>query len=91
MPYDPARHRRHSIRLRGYDYAQAGAYFVTICTQDRGCLFGEIVDVEVRPNDIGAIVREEWFRSADIRQEIELLPDEFVVMPNHIHGIVWTC
>ncbi|MCR4438784.1 MAG: transposase [bacterium] len=82
-------HHRRSIRLPGYDYAQAGAYFVTMCTHDRACLFGRVVDGEMRLNALGEIVREEWLRSAQIRREIRLDPDEFVVMPNHIHGIVW--
>jgi REP element-mobilizing transposase RayT len=89
MTYDPLRHRRRSIRLKGYDYTQPGAYFVTVCTQDRACLLGEVVDDQMRLNDIGRIVLEEWFRSSKIRKEIELCSDEFVVMPNHIHGIVW--
>jgi len=89
MPYDPEKHHRRSIRLPGYDYAQPGAYFVTICTKDRLCLFGEVVDGEMRLNNIGRVVKEGWFRSADIRQEVQLFPDEFVVMPNHVHGIIW--
>jgi len=87
--YDPSRHRRRSIRLRGYDYTQPGAYFVTICTHNREPLFGKVVAGEMVLNAWGRIVREEWFRSAEIRAEIELFPDEFVVMPNHIHGIIW--
>ena len=86
MTYDPATHNRRSIRLREYDYAQAGAYFVTICTQHRECLFGEIVDGRARLNAPGEVVAAEWSRSARIRREIEL--DSFVVMPNHVHGIV---
>ena len=82
------RHRR-SIRLRGYNYARPGAYFVTICTHARAPLFGHVVDGEMVLNEYGEIVREEWMRSAEIRAEIELFPEEFVVMPNHIHGIVW--
>lgn len=78
-------HRR-SIRLKGYDYSQAGAYFVTLCTHNRECLFGKIVDGEMRLNELGHIVCEEWLRSAEIRPEIML--DAFVVMPNHLHGIV---
>ncbi len=62
---------------------------VTICTHARAPLFGRVVDGEMVLNAYGTIVREEWFRSAEIRAEIELFPDEFVVMPNHIHGIVW--
>ena len=89
MTYDPNKHHRRSIRLKGYDYTQPGAYFITICTQNRECLFGDVVDGEMRLDACGVIVREEWFRSAEIRREIALWPDEFVVMPNHIHGIVW--
>lgn len=87
MPYNPNQHHRRSIRLPGYDYAQAGAYFVTICTNQRECLFGEVVDGEMRLNEYGRVVEDEWFASACIRCEIEL--DAFIVMPNHIHGIVW--
>ncbi len=86
MRYDPAVHHRRSLRLKGYNYADAGAYFVTICTRDKECLFGEVVDGEMRLNRHGLIVREEWIRSAQIRTEVEL--DEYVVMPNHMHAIV---
>nr|VFJ44204.1 MAG: hypothetical protein BECKFW1821A_GA0114235_100619 [Candidatus Kentron sp. FW]VFJ58227.1 MAG: hypothetical protein BECKFW1821B_GA0114236_104011 [Candidatus Kentron sp. FW] len=86
MIYNPDIHHRRSIRLRGYDYSQAGAYFVTICTQNQECLFGKIADGEMRLNDAGKIVAEEWTRSEVIRDEIEL--DEWVVMPNHFHGIL---
>ncbi len=89
MKYNPDYHHRRSIRLKGYDYRQAGAYFVTICTQDRECLFGEIVDGEMRLNELGQIVREEWFITAALRPYVRLAEDEFVVMPNHIHGIIW--
>jgi len=79
-------HHRRSIRLKGYDYFRAGGYFVTICARDRECLFGEIMNGEMRPNEFGRIVRDEWVRSAEIRAEIEL--GEYVVMPNHFHGMV---
>jgi REP element-mobilizing transposase RayT len=72
--------------LRGYDYSQAGAYFVTICTQNRACLFGEIRNGEMQLNDAGKFVVDEWVKMADTRNEIEL--DAWVVMPNHFHGIV---
>ncbi|MCS7283483.1 MAG: transposase [Anaerolineae bacterium] len=88
-PYDPQRHHRRSIRLRGYDYTQPGAYFVTICTHGREPLFGTVVDGEMRVNEWGAIVREEWFRTAQLRPYVMLYEDEFVVMPNHVHGIIW--
>ena len=86
MKYDPNKHHRRSIRLKGYDYAQAGAYFVTVCTHDRACLFGEVVDGEMRLNDAGNIIRDEWIRTGDMRSNVEL--DAFVVMPNHFHAIV---
>lgn len=79
------RHRR-SIRLKTYDYTQAGAYFVTVCTQDRACLFGDVVDGEMRLHVAGQIVHDEWTRSANMRPRITL--DTFAVMPNHIHGII---
>jgi len=81
-------HHRRSLRLRGYDYAQPGAYFVTICTHDRACLFGAVVDGEMRLNEMGEIVREEWFRTAYMRPYVQLNDHEFVIMPNHIHGII---
>ncbi len=85
MPYNPEIHHRRSIRLQGYDYSQARAYFLTICTHGRECLFGEIRDEKMYLNDIGRIVAHEWLKSPVIRAEIEL--DEWVVMPNHMHGI----
>ncbi|MGD2158116.1 MAG: hypothetical protein PVG14_06515 [Anaerolineales bacterium] len=89
MPFDPQKHRRRSIRLKGYDYSQAGAYFVTICTYQRECLLGDIVDGEMVLNELGEIIRQEWFKSGRIRTNVELHDDEFVVMPNHVHGIIW--
>jgi REP element-mobilizing transposase RayT len=77
---------RPSIRLRGYDYSQAGAYFLTICTQDRACLFGEVVEGGVALNAFGRIVAEEWSRTGVLRQDVQV--DEFIVMPNHVHGIL---
>ena len=78
-------HPRRSLRLRHYDYAQAGAYFVTVCTHERRCLFGDIVDGAMRLSDVGRIIADEWHKSARIRAEIEL--DTWVIMPNHFHGI----
>lgn len=60
MKYNPAIHHRRSIRLKGYDYTRAGAYFITICAQDRVCLFGEIVDGVMRLNEAGRIVDDTW-------------------------------
>ena len=86
MKYDPARHHRRSIRLRGYDYTQAGAYFITICTQGREYLFGEVADDEMHLNEYGRIVRDVWFDLPNHVSNVVL--DAFVVMPNHVHGIV---
>jgi len=86
MPYDPNRHHRRSIRLKGYDYSQAGAYFITICTQDRACLFGKVVNGEMRLNDAGRMVLAEWNMLPERFPHVVL--DAFVVMPNHVHGIV---
>ena len=89
MRYSPERHHRRSIRLRGYDYTQTGGYFITIVAHERALLFGEIVNGAMRLNEYGQIVRDEWFRTAVVRPYVMLYPDEFVVMPNHIHGIIW--
>jgi putative transposase len=86
MPYDPQKHHRRSIRLRGYDYTTPGAYFITLCTYQRQHLFGAVVDGTMQLNSYGKIVAEEWLCSATIRQEIAL--DGWIVMPNHFHGIV---
>jgi putative transposase len=89
MNLEPEEHHRRSIRLKGYDYSVAGGYYATVVAFRRECLFGEIVNREMRLNALGRIVREEWFRSAEIRKEIRIEEDEFIVMPNHIHGIIW--
>lgn len=86
MPYSPDKHHRRSIRLKGYDYSSAGAYFITLCTFQRQCLFGRITDGTMQLNESGQIVAEEWRQSSIIRQEIEF--DQWVIMPNHLHGIV---
>ncbi|MEJ5348028.1 MAG: transposase [Desulfosoma sp.] len=87
MKYDPQKHHRRSIRLKGYDYTQPGAYFVTICTQDRTCLFGEVVNGQMQLNEAGRRVVTEWETLPERFPCIQL--DAFVVMPNHVHGIVW--
>jgi putative transposase len=87
MPKVTMQKHRQSIRLRTYDYASSGAYFVTICAAQKMHLFGEIVDAQMQLNEFGQIVHEEWQASAIIRKEIAL--DAFVIMPNHLHGILW--
>ena len=86
MSYNPAKHHRRSIRLKGYDYSEAGIYFLTICTHQRECLFGEIIDGEMKLIEFGKIVLECWQAIPKHFSRIEL--DEFIVMPNHIHGIL---
>jgi REP element-mobilizing transposase RayT len=86
MTYQPDIHHRHSIRLKDYDYSQAGAYFVTLCAWQRECLFGDIVDGEMRLNALGQAVLDEWNRTPEIRVQVSL--DVSVVMPNHFHGII---
>ena len=79
-------HHRKSIRLKEYDYTSSAEYFITICTYQRECLFVEIKKDEMVLNYFGLIVLEEWLRTAEIRGDVEL--DSYVVMPNHIHGII---
>lgn len=79
-------YNRRSSRLKGYDYAAAGAYFVTLVTQDRLCLFGDIVDGDMQLNVAGSMVFQEWNDIGTRSSSIEI--DSFVVMPNHIHGII---
>jgi len=86
MKYNPEKHHRKSNRLKRYDYSQAGAYFVTICAHLRESFFGQIENGEMILNEYGTIVEKEWWRSSEIRKEIEF--DAFQIMPNHLHGIV---
>jgi len=86
MKYDPDKHHRRSIRMNGYDYRQAGAYFVTICVQDRVCLFGDIVGNEMRLNDVGRLVQSTWDDLPHRFTAVDL--DMTIVMPNHFHGII---
>ncbi len=87
MPgYDPDRHHRRSIRLKGYDYSQSGAYFVTICAHDGKLLFGQVVDGDMVLSDWGKIVVEYWQGIPEHFPNVEV--DAFVAMPNHVHGII---
>jgi REP element-mobilizing transposase RayT len=86
MKFDSKIHHRHSIRLKGYDYSQSGAYFVTLVTWQRECLFGEIVDGEMVLHRYGQIVRDAWFDLRNHYRHLDL--GAFVVMPNHAHGII---
>ncbi|MEI6090420.1 MAG: transposase [bacterium] len=84
--YNPDKQHRRSIRLQDYDYSQEGLYFVTICCYGKECLFGEIVKGNMVLNEAGKMANNEWNRTAEIRKNVSL--GEFVVMPNHIHGII---
>ncbi len=86
MRYDPKLHHRKSIRLPDWDYSWGWWYYVTMCTQGRECIFGIVISDEMRLNDVGEIVRDEWMKTPTIRPEVEL--DEYVIMPNHMHGII---
>ena len=86
MTYNPEIHRRRSIRLKGYDYSQAGAYFITVCAWNKECLFGEIKDGEMLLNEYGEIIMKCWDTIPSHFLHVET--DEFIVMPNHMHGIV---
>jgi len=86
MKYNPNIHNRRSIRLKGYDYSQAGAYFVTICTQNREYMFGDVVDGKMVLNDAGRMVQTVWDEIPENYCGIGI--DEFVIMPDHVHGII---
>ena len=83
--FDPNHHRR-SIRLQDYDYSQAGAYFITICTHEHQCIFGRISDGTMHLNKLGEVVEREWLRTPQLRSYVDL--DVFAIMPNHMHGIL---
>lgn len=86
MKFDPEQHHRRSIRLDGYDYSEPGAYFVTICLQQRKPLLGEVVGDNVRLNDAGLMVKRWWAELPGRSPMVDI--DEYVVMPNHLHGII---
>jgi len=87
MKYDPNKHHRRSIRLKGYDYSQPGAYFVTICIRGNLPLLAEIRDRRIYPSLPGQMVRSIWEELPRHYPGVEL--DAFVLMPDHIHGIIW--
>lgn len=86
MSYDPEKHHRCSIRLKGYDYSQAGAYFVTVCAKDHACLFGDVEQGEMILSDAGNMIKTWWLSIPDKYRHVEL--DECMIMPNHFHGII---
>ena len=86
MKTKPDLPRRRAMRLQDYDYSQPGVYYVTICVQNRQCIFGEIIDGKMQLNEIGQIVVECWNRIPQHFSSVEI--GEFVIMPNHMHGII---
>ena len=89
MPNDSKSHQhtRRNIRLKGYDYASSGRYFVTIDCKDKKHRFGRIINQQIYLSDFGNIAHQEWLALANRFDNISL--DEFIIMPNHMHGIVW--
>jgi putative transposase len=86
MRFDFNRPARRSIRLKGYDYADVGNYFITICTMNRECLLGKINEGRMMLSAAGKIANLEWLNTPKVRPGIEL--GSFVIMPNHLHGII---
>jgi putative transposase len=86
MIYNPENHHRRSTRLKGFDYSQPGYYFITICTVQHECIFGEINKNKMCLNKFGKIAETEWLKTPRLRDHIKL--DEYIIMPNHLHGIV---
>lgn len=86
MKFDPKIHHRNSIRRKDFDYSHWGPYFVTVCARNRECIFGEITDNQSVLNDLGHIIKNEWLALPQRFPEIQL--DEYIVMPNHFHGII---
>lgn len=86
MAYNPEIHHRRSVRLQGYDYSKEGLYFITICTHDKLCLFGEIGETQMFLNALGEVVNKCWLEIPNHFPNAVL--HEFIVMPNNIHGII---
>jgi putative transposase len=85
MKYNPDKQCRQSIRLKGYNYTLPGIYFITICAYQRECLFGNVVDGEMRLSDMGGVVRSHWLKLPTHHSNLQL--NTFIIMPNHLHGI----
>jgi putative transposase len=86
MKYNPKKHHRRSIRLKGYDYSRQGRYFVTLCVQDRRHFFGEIINQEMYLNEAGLMI-EKWYLELENKFP-SIQCHEYVVMPNHFHCII---
>ncbi|MEN8241890.1 MAG: transposase [Chloroflexota bacterium] len=86
MKLNPEKHERKTTRLRGFDYSQAGYYFITICTHKRFCCLGDVADGEMEVSEAGEIVQEVWGKLP--QHYFYMCLDEFIIMPNHVHGII---
>ena len=86
MKFDPEIHHRSTMRLKGYDYSMTGAYFVTICTHNRECLFGKITDGKIVLNDAGIMIKK-WFLELPNKFN-DIVLEEYIIMPNHIHCVI---
>jgi putative transposase len=82
------KYRIQSARLQNWDYGSSGMYFITICTKNRKHYFGEIINDEMILNELGLITNAEWLKTPEIRPDMNLSLSEFVIMPNHFHGII---
>jgi REP element-mobilizing transposase RayT len=82
------RYRIGTARLQSYDYGQAGAYYITIVTKNRKHYFGEIKNKLFHPSSLSNVVSDEWTKTPDIRPDMNIEIDEFIVMPNHFHAIL---
>lgn len=83
------KYRTETVRLKSWNYGWQGAYFITVCTKNRVHFFGKIENGKQLLSDIGLIAQEEWFRSVELRPDMNIRLGEFVVMPDHIHGIIF--
>lgn len=80
------KYRIKSIRLKYWDYSSNGIYYITICTRDRECFLGNIINGKMQLSKIGQIISNEWIKTEQMRTYVQL--DKFIVMPNHLHGII---
>lgn len=87
MTYDKEKHHRRSIRLPEYNYSAPGAYYITLCTYERACLFGEIIDDAIVLSEFGKVVDDLWLELF-INSE-GIIRDHYVIMPNHFHGVIF--
>ena len=86
MDSNARQHKRRSIRLQGYDYSQVGAYYITVCTRDRECLFGDVVDGQMQLNEAGKIIQSVWYELPHSYEGVAL--NAFIITPNHVHGVI---